>query len=93
MLQKKKIPNSGKFNKHTKEMEPTTKTPSLERIKLRARRITAMQELLACLNTTKSKTSRWREEVKNKPGTLLRNSSGVLTWAMPKKKKLSRLNK
>ena len=59
-------------------MEPTTKTPSLERNKLQARRLTAMQELLACLNTTKSKTPRWREEVKkqtrNTPENLVRDT-------------------
>ena len=60
---KKAIPISGKFNKHTNEMEPKTKNNNLERIKLQARRITSMQEPLACTNTTKIKTPRWRAEI------------------------------
>ena len=45
-------------------MEPETKIPSLERIKRQARRITAMQELPACLANNKVKTPRWREEIR-----------------------------
>ena len=39
-------------------------TPKLRALKLQARRITAMQELLACLSKKKVKTPRWREEIR-----------------------------
>ena len=63
-LQKKKIPISGKFSRHANEMEPTTKTPSLEKLKLQVRRITAMQELQACLDNKKEKAPRLRDEIR-----------------------------
>ena len=43
-------------------MEPKTKSPHLERMKMQARRITAMQELQACMANKKDKTPRWRGE-------------------------------
>ena len=51
-----RIPRPGTFNTHTDSMEPTTKSKQLARLKIQARRITAVHEMKACLLSRRDNT-------------------------------------